>query len=410
MSQSSTGSFEALKIPNYRILFVGTLGSLTGLAIAGVLQGIVAFQLTGTNTAVGSVVFGQGLGMLTFGPIGGAYVDRLPKRRVVVVGQLISATIYGAFGILLVLGELTLVQMVLGSFILGAAFGMRGPARQALAIDLVPDGLRANAMALNTVANTVSRVVGPFVASVLLANEWAGPAAAYGVVAVLYGAAAALLLLLPKSVVRMNVGDTHVLQDLSQGVRYVWGHRHLGRYVVFFSIVMLVGFPHVTLIPGLLENEIGRPARDVTVYLLVSAIGGLIASVVAARFADSSRAPIYFGCAAVGFGASLVLFSQVPGYLTGGICMVAIGASNGAFYTFNGAVIAQEADANYMGRVVSLSLLAFAGFGITALPLGMLADQIGERWVLLGMGSSVVVISLWMAVIELRLDKSDKAH
>jgi hypothetical protein len=48
---------------------------------------------------------------------------------------------------------------------------------------------------------------------------------------------------------------------------------------------------------------------------------------------------------------------------------------------------------------MSLSLLAFAGFGLTALPLGILADIFGERVVLFGMGIGVLLVSLWMASV-----------
>ena len=55
-----------------------------------------------------------------------------------------------------------------------------------------------------------------------------------------------------------------------------------------------------------------------------------------------------------------------------------------------------------MGRVMSLSLLAFAGFGLTALPLGILADILGERSVLFGMGAGVFLLALGMASVVSR--------
>jgi MFS family permease len=406
MSQNEAGSFGALAIANYRTLFAGTLGSFTGFFMSTVLQGIVAFDLTGTNTAVGSAVFGQGLGMLLFGPIGGAYADRLPKRRVVAIGQMISASVFGTLGFLYAIEELTLLYLVAGSFTVGTAFGMLGPARQALAIDLVPDTMRGNAMALNNVANTMSRVVGPFLAGLLLAYQWAGPAVAYAVIAGLYLTSATLLLLLPRSIVRDDVGDTHVLQDLGVGLRYVWNHRRLRIYLLFFVVVMLIGFPHVTLIPGLLENALGREAREVTDFYLASAIGALVASLQVARYADSRRAPLLYSLMAVGFGGSLTLLSYAPSYATAVACMLIVGATSGGFHALNGAVIARETEVVYMGRVMSLSMLAFAGFGLTALPLGVLADQIGERNVLLGMGVVVFAVSIWMTLIEWRAESS----
>jgi MFS family permease len=406
MSQTEAGSFDAMAIAHYRTLFAGTVGSFTGFFMSTVLQGVVAFELTGTNTAVGSAIFGQGLGMLLLGPIGGAYADRLPKRRVVAISQLVSACVFGGLGLLFAIGALTLIHLIVGSFIVGMGFGMLGPARQALTVDLVPISLRGNAMALSNVANTMSRVVGPFLAGVLLAYEWAGPAAAYAVISVLYVISASLLLFLPQSIVRDNVGDTHVLEDLTEGFRYVRNHRRLRMYLIFFVAVMLMGFPHVSLIPGLLENALGHDARDVTDFYLASAVGALVASVWVARYADSERAPLLYSVMAVGFGSGLMFLAQSPTYVTSVAWMVVIGATSGGFHALNGAVIARETEILYMGRVMSLSLLAFAGFGLTALPLGVLADYIGERNVLFGMGGGVLVASVWMVIVEWREENS----
>jgi Na+/melibiose symporter-like transporter len=252
----------------------------------------------------------------------------------------------------------------------------------------------------------MSRVVGPFLAGLLLAYQWAGPAAAYATISALYLTSASLLMFMPRSIVRDNVGDTHVLQDLSEGLRYVWRHRRLRMYLLFFVAVMLIGFPHVTLIPGLLENVLGHQAREVTDFYLASAIGALFASVRVARYADSTRAPLLYSLMAVGFGGSLVLLAAAPNYVAAVASMVVIGATSGGFHALNGAVIARVTEVLYMGRVMSLSMLAFAGFGLTALPLGALADRIGERNVLLAMGLSVLSLSIWMSLFEWRADNS----
>ena len=53
----------------------------------------------------------------------------------------------------------------------------------------------------------------------------------------------------------------------------LWRAPRLRILLAFFVSVMLIGFPHVTLIPGLLENQLGRPSQDVTRYALASAVG-----------------------------------------------------------------------------------------------------------------------------------------
>lgn len=402
MHQGNAGSFGALSIRNYRLLFVGTLASFTGFFISTVVQGVVAFQLAGSNTAVGSVIFGQGLGMFLSGPLGGAFADRLPKRRVLAVCQTLSALCFGTVGVLYASGSLVIGHLVLNAFLVGCAFGFIGPARQALVVDLVPSTLLGNAMALTTVANTMSRVFGPLLAAVFLVYENAGPAAAYAAMALLYLVSAGMLLFLPRSIVRGNVGETHVIQDLTAGLTYTWHHVRLRHLLIFFVSVMMIGFPHVTLIPGLLENQLGRPADDLTKFAFFSAVGALMASLSVARYADSQRATRIYGWLAIAFGVSLVLLSSMPGFFSAVACMVLVGATSGGFHALNGAVIARETDPTYMGRVMSLSMLSFAAFNLTALPLGMLADRFGERAVLFGMGIGVFALALYMATVVAR--------
>jgi MFS family permease len=402
MPESDAGSFGALSVRPFRILLTGTLLSFTGFFTSTVVQAVVAFELTGTNTAVGSAVFGQGLGMTLCGPLGGALADRLPKRRVIAAGQLVSSGCFATLAFLYASGELVLPHLIVSSFLIGCAFGFLGPARQALAADLVTPKWVGSAMALSNVVNTISRVLGPFVAGVLLAWEGLGAAVAYSTMSVLYLGSAVLLLFLPRSVVRANVAETHVLQDLMGGLTYVWRHAELRNLVLFFVSVLLIGFPYVTLIPGLLENQLGRPAEEVTRFAFFSAIGAFTASVTVARYADSEKATRIYSRTAIAFGIALILLAGAPGLFSGLAVIVLVGAASGGFHALNGAVIARRTEPEFMGRVMSLTLLAFAGFSLTALPLGMLADALGERVVLSGMGLSVTGIALFMTRLVAR--------
>lgn len=386
------------------MLFVGTLASFTGFFISTVVQGVVAFELAGSNTAVGGVIFGQGVGMFLSGPMGGAFADRLPKRRVLAICQSASAICFGTIGLLYSLGMLQIFHLVLNGFVVGCAFGFIGPARQALVVDLVPSNLMGNAMALTTVANTMSRVTGPLLAALFLADDRAGPAVAYSAMGLLYLVSAVLLLFLPRSVVRSNVGETHVFEDLTAGLKYTWQHIRLRHLLFFFVGVMLIGFPHVTLIPGLLENQLGHSAEELTKFAFVSAVGALLASLTVARYADSEHATRVYSWLAIGFGVSLVLLAGMPEFVLAMASMLVVGATSGGFHALNGAVIARETDPEYMGRVMSISMLSFSGFSLSALPLGVLADVFGERMVLFGMGVGVMALATLMAAIVARDD------
>ncbi len=402
MSRGEAGSFGAFRVPSFRFLFAGTLFSFTAFFMSTIVQSIVAFELTGLNGAVGVAIFGQGLGMFLIGPFGGAYADRLPKRRVIAVGQTVSAASLATLGVLYARGALGIPHLAFNSFVMGAAFGFVGPARQALVVDLVPDSVRGNAMTLTNVANTTSRLLGPALAGFLVTTEALGVAIAYWTMAALYLTSAGLLGLLPKSIVRDGAQETRVVEDLVEGLRYIREHVRLRNLLFFFVTVMLIGFPHVALVPGWLEEGFGRSEEDVAIVSFTSALGAFSCSLLLAKYADSARATAIYSILAVGFGATLVAFGWAPTFESGLAIIVLVGATSGGFHALNGAVTARVTEPIFMGRVMSINFLAFAGFSLTAWPIGLAADAFGVRSVLIVMGVAVFALAITMSRVVAR--------
>ncbi len=162
----------------------------------------------------------------------------------------------------------------------------------------------------------------------------------------------------------------------------------------------MMGFPYVTVMPGLVENQLGREPEAISLLFFVSAVGGLGSSLVAARLADTRWAVPLFVCAAGVFALALLALALVPSYPAALGVVLFIGIGVGGLQSLNSAVIVRVADPAYLGRVFSLTILAFAGFGLMGLPLGLLADAVGERGSLLAMSGAVAAI---VAVVALRL-------
>ena len=125
---------------------------------------------------------------------------------------------------------------------------------------------------------------------------------------------------------------------------------------------------------------------------MASAVGALFSSVSVARFGDSSHAYVIYTSLGCLFGVSLVGVAFAPSLVWVMVAMFGVGAGSGGFQTLNAAVIARETEPAYMGRVMSLVILAFAGFGLMALPYGVLADWMGERNTLIAMGAVVLAL------------------
>jgi MFS family permease len=398
------GTFAALAVPAFRIMWAGTWASYVPFFMANVVNSVVAFQLARTNRAVGTVVFAQGVAMATLAPLGGAGADRWPKRRLLAVTQTVAAIVFGSFALALALDRLSIAGMAAGSFVLGIVVSFLGPARQALAAELVGPALRGNAVALNQVPLTGAQVLGPAVAGFLLATPL-GPVGAYALMCALYVAAVLGLAPLPASPARTDTADTHVLADLRDGLRYVAAHRRLRLLVLYFVGVIMTGLSYITVLPGLVEHELGRSAAEVPPLFFTSALGGLAVALVTARMADSPRALPAFIVMPFVFAAGLIAVALAPSYPIAIGTMLLVGMGFSGLQTLNAAVIVRATEAAYFGRVFSLSMLAFAGVSLVSLPVGLLADAVGERTTLLLLAGGVLAIALITAPRLLRREE-----
>jgi MFS family permease len=298
---------------------------------------------------------------------------------------------------LVVTDTVTVPWLVLGSFLIGAAFSFLGPARQGLMVELVGPTRRGNAIALSQVALNASRVLAPLLAAAFLAVDAIGAGGSYFAMMGLYLGAMYSTFLMPGT----KAGDgprRPVLGEIWTGLQYVARTPSIRTLVVSYVSIIAIGFAYTAVLPGLVKNEFGRPASDITILLLANAAGGLLASLLVASRADSSRAGlIYTGMCGL-FAISLVATGLAPGYWAVAATMFFVGAGGGGFQTLNGALVSHLTDPAFFGRVISLTFLAFAVANVVSLPVGALADVIGERETILASGIVVTVIVILLAL------------
>ena len=401
MSWADT-TFAALRLRSFRLLWIGTLCGHLAFFMSTVVQSVVAFELVGNNTAVGTVVFAQGIAMLLLGPLGGAIADRWPKRMLIASTQVVPAAVFATLALAMATESITLELITAGALLIGASFAFLGPARQAFVVEIVPDAKRGNAVALMQVGSTASQLLGPGLAGVLLYWSFSGEAGAYAVMSGLYVAACVLLLLLPRSRMRHDAHETHVLADVAEGIRYVWQRRRLRRLVLLYIAVIMLGFPYVTVMPGLLENQLGRTAQAYAFLSLTSAAGALVSSVVVARYADHARATLLFVAMGLLFGVSLFALAGSPSYRLAAGAVFRVGFGFGGFMTLIAALIVRSTEPAFFGRVIALTMLAFGAFGLMGLPVGLLADALGERGALMLLSGCVCAAVAVLGTLLLR--------
>jgi MFS family permease len=182
------------------------------------------------------------------------------------------------------------------------------------------------------------------------------------------------------------------LADVVDGLRYVRSQPTLRVLVMQFVAVLMAGFPYVTVMPGLVENRLGRGAEGISLLAGTAAAGGLLTSVLVARLADAPRARATTFGLGIGFALALIATAFAPSFALAAVASFALGAASGGYQTLASAVILAASEPIYLGRVMSLTMMAFAGFGLMGLPIGWLADAVGERGALAAMGLLVAAV------------------
>ena len=390
-------TLAAFDIPIYRLLWMGSFLGFLAFNMSGTAQSVVAFDLTGNNRAVGTVMFGQGLAMLLLNPFGGTIADRLNKRLLILGTQFVLGAVMLATAILLQTGHISILWLAAGAFTTGVMFAFLGPARASIMGDVVPHERIGNAMALLQVGGNVGRIIAPFVAGALLSWSLLGSTGTYFIIATMVFCVMVFMSRIPNVASRPSEGRS-IFADMKLGLNHVRSRPRLLHFIISYYFITALGYSFFVLAPGFVKDTLGRGTAEVGAMLGIAALGGLSGSLVVASMADSRKAPAFLRLAGVIGAAGLIAVGLAPTFPTAMIAMVFLGMGIAAFQTLNNAVALKETEPAYYGRVMGLMQLAWGLINLMSLPVGILADVLGERVVLSGAGVSLVAVlaGLWL--------------
>ena len=390
----AAASASALANPQFRLLFIGNVVTMFGFGMMQVVQGVLAFDLTGTNRSVGFVGMGMGIPMLLLGPVGGALSDRMSKRMLLTLGQSIVGVAFFLVGLLTVFEIITIWMLAGMTLLMGCAFAMLMPARQAWVGDLLRGPALTNGVALQQLAMNGTRIVGPLAAGGLIALPAFGIGGAYMVMASFFVVSTGLLFLMQSTRPRHDAHSTSVFGDLGAGLRYTWRAADVRLLMLMFVGVVLTAFSYQQLMPGLLENELGQPANRVGVLYGATAVGGIILTLfLTRRGVGSNPATVMLICGA-GLAGAVVLLAISPTFPVALGAGALVGAASSGFQMCNQVNLMQRTDPAFFGRVMSLTMTAFGLQMIMGFPAGVVADVVGERMTLILLaGCSLAVVA-----------------
>ena len=199
------------------------------------VRSILAYDLTESPFALGVLSFVVAIPMLFISPIGGALADRLDRRRLIMLAQILVLVDEVITLILIATGSINLWHLLVLSAILGALFPLMMPARQAIIVNVVGKRGLPNAMAMQMGGMNLTRVLGPIVASVLVA--FVGYTSTFSVALVLYLVAIACMFKVHPSYPDEDIRKRSIFGDIVDGFKYLKINRPVFTLLVLLSLI-----------------------------------------------------------------------------------------------------------------------------------------------------------------------------
>jgi MFS family permease len=384
----SISAVEPLRVPQFRALWMASVVSNIGSFLQSVAAGWLMLELTGSTLWVAAMSATTTLPLLFLALHAGALADVLDRRKLLLAAQTVMGIAALAMAVLNLLDLLEAPSLLALGLLLGTGMAFNLPAWQAMVPDLVPRGMVASAVALNSVAFNVARAVGPALGGLVVAL-W-GPSTAFGLNALSYLGIIGVILSLGGA---FRAGETATVSSaVATGLRFA-------RYTPVFRTLLLIaaGFavtsaPIQAILPNFTSDVLGGSEVMYGALLGAMGVGALVGAFTRPRV-GGALAGRMVPLSMVGFSLSGVAvgISRTP--VQAGVAM----AMCGLFWVWTlatlNATVQLLAPPWVRGRAMSLYMLAFTGI----LPLGaLLAGVIGLT---IGPGATIA----WMSAAGLLL-------
>jgi MFS family permease len=342
-----------VKYRDFRLLYIGQFLSFIGSMVSYVAIPYQVYELTKDNKIVGMVSIAQLIPVILFGIIGGAYADRLNRRKLLLISEILMCILIGLFTWNAFRETPSVPFIFVVVFLFQAVVGFHRPAMDALNQKLVDPEDYASIGALGSFRFAFGAIAGPALGGILIAT--------YGVKgAFLFDAATFLTALIAIFLMQRTPNpekrDHSPLDDIKEGLSFAVSKPELiGTYVIDI-VAMIFAFP-VALFPAMGESFGGAKAAGILFSGMAS--GAMIMTL----FSGWSAKVKFHGRAVIIAAALWAVFIFFLGFANSlpfafG-CLMLAGAADMMSGLFRGVIWNQTVPNELRGRLSGIEMISY---------------------------------------------------
>lgn len=396
---------RALRHRDFRLFFVGQGVSQMGTWLQMIATSWLVYRLSGSTFLLGLSAFAMQISFLVMAPLAGVFVDRLDRRRVLMITNSVAVLQAATMFVLVALGHIQPWHLIAGNLVLGFVSACDAPARQSILIQLVGGrGDLANAIALNSVMMNGARFVGPMIGGSLIAafgEKWGFAVNALSYF-VMIGALARMT---PSPPARGRSEGSDLWSELAAGARYAYGFLPSRCALLLLTATSLSVNSYAALMPWFARETFHGDSGVLGLMLGAAGLGAVSGMVYLASrpgirglFRLIGWTTALAGAALLAFAFSSRLWLALPALYFVGMGLMLTAASTN---TVLQSIVPDE----LRGRVASLYVMSFLGMSpLGALGAGWLAEHIGPPVTLAICGGialfAAAIYAAWLPAIR----------
>jgi MFS family permease len=384
---------SALRHRTFRRVFYGSFLSNVGTWMQNVVLGALAYDITGSATFVGVILFAQLGPLLLLGMVGGALADTVDRKQLLIWVSASQMVLSFVLAVIAAPENPNLVVLVGVVFAIGIGQALFAPTYSALLPQLVGRDDLPGAISLHSANMNGSRVIGPVIGALLFSSIGAPAVFAVNGVSFLFVIGALLSVHLPPPWVTPT--DARGLRRVISGFTIARRDPVVGRCLVTIFTFSVLALTLVGQFPVVAERNLGIDETSTGYGLLYACfgIGAVIGALsIGTVFARRSKARIV-RTTLVAYAVALAVFALLRTPAPSYPAVVVVGLAYFAFITSLSTVLQERLEDHERGRVMALWIMAFGGsVPIGNLLAGPIIDATSATTVLLG--GAVVALAL----------------
>jgi len=359
---------------------------------------LFTLDVTGSGLAVAVVSAARTLPMLFLGAFAGVMAEAVNRKRVLVAGQLVTAVASATVAVLAALDVAQPWHVALAALIAGIVWSTEMSTRRRMVGECVSPAQVPRALALDTLTNSITRMIGPIVAGTLY--QFAGLAGAFTLSSLLYLLAALLAMGLQHEQEIRRFVLSHVPRDLAEAVSFARGHAVIAGVLLVTIAMNLLGFPYSALIAPIGRNHFMVSPALVGMMAAAESFGAFLGGLWLAGGDPPGKGRILMVGGSLLFLVCVALMPLAPLFWLAWALLVIGGFGSAAFANMQTSLIITHAPPNMRSRLMGLLTVCIGAGPVGILLVGVLASALGPLGAvsaieLAGLAAVIAAGSLW---------------